>query len=107
MKRLIIILALVSIACGQTAGMLAEEPRKRATIPTMSAPTLTAIPKRELCGDVNVREQPEPTGRVVRWLVAGDEVEVSEEREGWVRISPATAPNAEWITGGVLCPSSQ
>jgi hypothetical protein len=98
MKRLIIILALSALACGQM--IMVEPPKpKRASIPKWEAPTSTAIPKRELCGAVNVRANPAPTGKVLRWLVEGQEVEVIEERGGWAMIGAG-----EWITAAVLCP---
>jgi hypothetical protein len=95
-KWFIVIFVLVSLACGQSVGVVESPKPKRAGIP--KAAVEMEIPKRDLCGDVNVRAKPEPTGRVLRWLKAGEKVEVMEERGEWVRIG-----QQEWIVAEVLC----
>lgn len=97
-KWLIVIFVLVSLACGQSVGVVESPKPKRASVPMGGVSTVTEIPKRDLCGDVNVRAKPEPTGRVLRWLKAGEKVEVIEIRDGWARIG-----QQEWIIAEVLC----
>lgn len=106
--KIILLLLALQLAC-MSAAALPTVPTdgelKRAPAAPLSAPsvgvTAENTPVSEtviVCGSVNVRTGPAPTGAVVRWLVAGDEVTVLERDGEWVRIGVG-----EWVVRRELC----
>lgn len=105
--KIILLLLALQLACMSAAALPTaptEGELKRAPVP-LSAPTVGVTAENTpvgetviVCGSVNVRPGPAPTGAVIRWLVAGDVVMVLERDGEWVRIGVG-----EWVVRRELC----
>lgn len=100
MKRLIVILTLMALACGTTTAIPATQPspKKRVVVPTVSVTVTQSAEAVELCGSANVRGQAGGGGSAKGWVRTGQTVEIVERAKGWVRIGAG-----EWIIDSVLC----
>ena len=107
MKKILLLLACMQLACMSAAAMptAPTDGELKAPAAPQSAPSVGVTAENTpvietviVCGSVNVRTGPAPTGRVVRWLVAGDEVTVFERDGEWVRIGVG-----EWVVRRELC----
>jgi hypothetical protein len=109
MKRLLIVLGFMSLACMSTTATIADSVGdglpKRATVPTAGesvevAPTAT-LTVYGVCADVlNVRVDHLTTANVVRALGRMDIVTVLEWMpDGWARIGEGEYINGDWLCG--------
>lgn len=111
MKRLLILLVVMQLACmtniptdfptdaermnGYSNGYAAGERMVTdKAVPTVGAAGEVGI----ICGMWNVRGGADDAGGVLWVLSDGEKVKIIERRDGWVRIG-----RGEWVNGGALC----
>jgi hypothetical protein len=100
MKRMLILLVLVSLACQTSAAVTPTRSVPTAIRRAVSAPTPAPVGEWVVCRTpwLNVRNTPDRFGDVVSVKNEGEFVPVYEWREGWARIA-----RAKWVNGKYLC----
>jgi hypothetical protein len=114
MKRLLLILTLVSIACGQTVSMAptltpAPTPSLALRITPLTAPEVIALPAPAVrtssvtaLRTVYIRPDPSTRNEPVGWLDHGDEIRIFDCDGSWRRVEGG------WVYGRYLdaaCPN--
>ncbi len=103
MRFLIIALALMSMACMESAAVIAPTHGTESTPTAISSrtptPERTETPESAtICGDWNIRSGASDAGPSFGWLYDGDTVTVLQARGGWVRVG-----NGRWVREDALC----